>query len=244
MLYTISWLLYKGSDGISTSKMHLNTILFIHQCKAVGEKDLIIMCTRWRITHIPVISPIAACTVYITYRMTEMQWLREVKWQFNFDHTTLLIYIWINLWLHQMNFQWKWKKMKTPRSEYISTDLEAVPPSLPAPSLQFTVSLFKVKMKIGARSICIWTKRESDYECSKPNFYYTSIILLLITDSFSLCSSSKTHSYSIHVHTREKKKLARLSAMFNLWRIFLLVMTRKECVRETKVYVLMRLWSC
>lgn len=60
-------------------------------------------------------------------------------------------------------------------------------------------------------------EREADYECSKCNFYYTSIILLLITDSFSLCSSSKTRLYSIHVHTGAKEKLARLFEMFNLW---------------------------
>ena len=59
-------------------------------------------------------------------------------------------------------------------------------------------------------------EREADYECSKCNFYYTSIILLLITDSFSLCSSSKTRLYSIHVHTGAKEKLARLFEMFNL----------------------------
>lgn len=35
-------------------------------------------------------------------------------------------------------------------------------------------------------------KGKPDYECSKPNFYCNSIILLLITDSFSLCSWSKT----------------------------------------------------
>lgn len=54
----------------------------------------------------------------------------------------------------------------------------------------------------------------------KCNFYYTSIILLLITDSFSLCSSSKTRSYS-GMHKRKgggvkKTKLAGIFEMFNL----------------------------
>lgn len=84
-----------------------------------------------------------------------------------------------------------------------------VPPLAACHALQFTVSLFKVKTKIGARSIYIWTKRrEEDYECSKCNFYYSSIILLLITDSLSLCSSSETRSCSIHAHKT-----------FHLWKI-------------------------
>lgn len=64
-------------------------------------------------------------------------------------------------------------------------------------------------------------EREADYECSKCNFYYTSIILLLITDSFSLRSPSKTRLYSIHVHTRAEKESAGLFEMFHLFICFI-----------------------
>lgn len=149
---------------------------------------------------------LANSSIYCAYHlpMTEMQRLTEVKRQFNFDHTAFLIYIWIILWVHQMNF---WPKKKDQGQNTLRLNLKVLP-LLACHALQFTVSLFKVKMKIGAWSIYIWTKRgEADYECSKCNFYYTSIILLLITDSFSLHSSSKTHSYSIHMHTGGDKEI-------------------------------------
>lgn len=47
------------------------------------------------------------CTYHLP--MTEMQRLTEVKWQFHFDHSTFLIYIWITLWLHRRNV---WHKEK------------------------------------------------------------------------------------------------------------------------------------
>lgn len=140
------------------------------------------------------------------------------------------------------DFLTKKKEKEKQGQDTVGLNLEAPPPAPTLPSLptspphtppppppplsachelQFTVSLFKVKMKIGARSICIWTKREgSRLWMFKCNFYYTSIILLLITDSFSLCSSSKTRSYS-RMHKRKKggrkkTKLARIFEMFNL----------------------------
>lgn len=155
--------------------------------------------------------------MYCAYHlpMTEMQRLTEVKWQFNFDHTTFLIYIWITLWLHQMNF-WQKKHKKKTRSEYILAELESSPSlSLPCTSI-YRLIIQSENENWSLKHLYLNKEREADYECSKCNFYYTSIILLLITDSFSLCSSSKTRSYSIHVHTGGKKKLARLFEMFNL----------------------------
>lgn len=62
------------------------------------------LCVREDGSHVSVIWTIAACSVYITYWMEEIQWFRKVKWQFNFDHNTSLISIWIHLWLCQIHF--------------------------------------------------------------------------------------------------------------------------------------------
>lgn len=121
-----------------------------------GGKKLI-MCTRWRITRTPLIWPTAVCTVQITY-----QWqLSEVKWQFSFDRATFVISIWITLWMHQMKFlkrEIEREREKNQGQNTFELNLK-VALLLAHNALQFTVSLFKVKMKIGAWSICIWTKR-------------------------------------------------------------------------------------
>lgn len=78
-------------------------------------------------------------------------------------------------------------------------------------------------------------EREADYEFSKCNFYYTSIILPLITDSFSLCSSSKTCSYSIHVNTGTKRDWHGYLKCLIYGRYSPLL---KEKEREIKVYIL------
>lgn len=136
-------------------------------------------------TYALLISPTAVCAAHITYQWRGRERLTEVNWQFNFDHTTFLIYIWITLWLHQMTFIPKKKerkgekKKKKTRSEYISAELESSPSLSDCRALQFTVSLFKVKMKIGAWSICIWTKRgkqimnvQNVISITHPLFFY------------------------------------------------------------------------
>lgn len=150
------------------------------------------------------------CTYHLP--MTEMQWLAEVKWQFNFDQATFLIYIWITLWLHQMTFDKKEKRGKKTRSEYISVELESFPSlCLPWASI-YCLIIQSENENWSLKHLYLNKERGADYECSKCNFYYTSIILLLITDSFSLCSSSKTRSHH-HMHTGAKKELARLFEM-------------------------------
>lgn len=130
--------------------------------------------------------------------MTEM--LTEVKRQFLvWSHCICDLHLNqnLNFWSKKIK-----KKIKGDQGQNLFYPNSQVLPLKACRALQFTVSLFTVKMKIGAWSIYIWTKRrEADYECSKCNFYYTSIILLLITDSFSPYASSKTWLYTIHVHT-------------------------------------------
>ena len=147
-----------------------------------------LLCAQDDGSHVysPYLANSSMCRAY-HLPMTETQRLTEVNWQFNFAHTTLLIYIWITLWLHQMTFlppppkkeKGERKKKKKTRSEYISAELESSPSLSDCRALQFTVSLFKVKMKIGAWSICIWTKRgkqimnvQNVISITHPLFFY------------------------------------------------------------------------
>lgn len=172
------------------------------------------MCTRWRITYTVYTPYLANSSTYCTYHFTAAH---EVQLRSNFDHTTFLFYIWITRWLHQMNFQKR--KRKKSRSQYISAELESSPSlSLPCTSIYHLI-IQSENENWSLKHLYLNKEREADYEFSKCNFYYTSIIPLLITDSFSLCSSSKTCSYSIHVHTGTKKILAWLCETFKLWRI-------------------------
>merc|ERR1712035_30019 len=99
--------------------------------------------------------------------------------------------------------------MEESRSEYISAELESSPSlSLPCTSI-YRLIIQSENENWSLKHLYLNKEREADYECSKCNFYYTSIILLLITDSFSLCSSSKTRLYSIHVHTGARKGIGK-----------------------------------
>lgn len=175
-------------------------------------------------TYALLISPTAVCAAHITYQWRGRERLTEVNWQFNFDHTTFLIYIWITLWLHQMTFipkkkerkGGKRKKKNKVRIHFGWTWKFPLSLRLPCTSI-YRLIIQSENENWSLKHLYLNKEREADYECSKCNFYYTSIILLLITDSFSLCSSSKTRLYSIHVHTGAKEKLARLFEMFNLW---------------------------
>lgn len=184
-----------------------------------------LLCAQDDGSHVysPYLANSSMCRAY-HLPMTETQRLTEVNWQFNFDHTTFLIYIWITLWLHQMTFLPPPKKEKGERKKKKNkvrihfgwTWKFSLSLRLPCTSI-YRLIIQSENENWSLEHLYLNKEREADYECSKCNFYYTSIILLLITDSFSLCSSSKTRLYSIHVHTGAKEKLARLFEMFNLW---------------------------
>lgn len=163
------------------------------------------MCTRWWIAHIfSLILPTAVYIVHITYQWQRCNGLQKS----NGNLTLITLHFWFTFESFFECIRWIFDPKKKDQGQNTLRLNLKVLPLLACHALQFTVSLFKVKMKIGAWSIYIWTKRgEADYECSKCNFYYTSIILLLITDSFSLRSSSKTRSYSIHMHTGGDKEI-------------------------------------
>lgn len=152
-----------GLQILSLLMIRHKVVVSTHQWWARGRKRAWLLCAQDDGSH--VYSPyLASSSVCCTHHspVTQTQRLTEVKWQFNFDHSTFLIYIWITLWLHQMTFWPKRKKKrkeKIPRSEYILAELEKFFLFLACHALQFTVSLFKLKMKIGAWSICVWTKR-------------------------------------------------------------------------------------
>lgn len=201
-------------------------------------------------TYALLISPTAVCAAHITYQWRGRERLTEVNWQFNFDHTTFLIYIWITLWLHQMTFIPKKKERKGEKNKKKNkvrihfgwTWKFPLSLRLPCTSI-YRLIIQSENENWSLKHLYLNKEREADYECSKCNFYYTSIILLLITDSFSLCSSSKTRLYSIHVHTGAKEKLARLFEMFNLWGGWRVggeihPSAGKTCAAETEVYVL------
>ena len=197
-------------------------------------------------TYALLISPTAVCAAHITYQWRGRERLTEVNWQFNFDHTTFLIYIWITLWLHQMTFipqkkgKERGKKKKKQGQNTFRLNLK-VPLSLRLPCTSiYRLIIQSENENWSLKHLYLNKEREADYECSKCNFYYTSIILLLITDSFSLCSSSKTRLYSIHVHTGAKEKLVRLFEMFNGGGVGgeIQPSAGKTCAAETEVYVL------
>lgn len=209
--------------------------------QAGGEKGLIIMCTRWWITYIPVILPTAVLHISLT------QWQRCCSLQKSnglFDHTTFLIYIWIRLWLHQMFFfslslslhlSEKEKQKKT-RSEHVLTELESSESfSSACPSIYHLI-IQREKENWCPKHLCLNKGREADYECSKSNFYYTSIILLLIRDSFY---PQVKHSCSC-VHTRKKKikKLKALTLAIKIVYIKSIVLHKKCHVNIFFIFVL------
>lgn len=98
----------------------------------------------------------------------------------------------------------------------------------------------KWKMKLEPEAFVFEQKKgKPDYECSKPNFYCNSIILLLITDSFSLCSWSKTSliHYSCPPLKRRRNWQGYLLCLIYGGYFFLLWWLTEKCVRET-CYVL------
>lgn len=164
------------------------------------------------ILYVPLILPAAAFASRITY------W-RHMKSSGN--SALIMLHFWFTFESHFDCIRWilTKKKKKKSRSEYISAELESSSSlSLPCSSIYHLI-IQSENENWSLKHLYLNKEREADYEFSKCNFYYTSIILPLITDSFSLCSSSKTCSYSIHVNTGTKKKLAWLFEMFNLWKI-------------------------
>lgn len=153
-------------------------------------------------TYIPLILPTAVCTAHITYQWQRCNGLQKS----NGNLTLIILHFWFTFESLFDCIRWLFgKKKKKPRSEYISAELESSASlSLPCTSI-YRLIIQSENENWSLEHLYLNKEREADYECSKCNFYYTSIILLLITDSFSLCSSSKTRSYSIHVHTGAKK---------------------------------------
>lgn len=126
------------------------------------------------------------------------------------------------------------KKKKT-RSEYISAELESFPfLTLPCSSVDCLI-IQNENENWSLKHLYLNKDGEADYGCSKCNFYYTSIILLLITDSFSLRSSSKTRSCSIHVHTGGKNLQGYLKCLICGGIILLL---EKESICYTEHHLL------
>lgn len=170
-------------------------------------------------TYISLILPTAVYTAHITYQWQRCNGLQKS----NGNLTLIILHVWFTFeslydcirWL----FFFKEKGGKKQGQNTFQLNLKVVPsPSQSCTSI-YCLIIQSENENWSLKHLYLNKEREADYECSKCNFYYTSIILLLITDSFSLCSSSKTCSYSIHVHRGGKKKLARLFEMFNLLRI-------------------------
>lgn len=196
-----------GVEILSPLKMQHKDIVSMHQQREGGEKYPIIMCTRWWITRTFPLS----CQQQYVLRISLTQWQRCSSLQKSNGNLTLIIlHFWFTFESLFDCIRWLFgKKKKKPRSEYISAELESSASlSLPCTSI-YRLIIQSENENWSLKHLYLNKEREADYECSKCNFYYTSIILLLITDSFSLCSSSKTRSYSIHVHTGAKKGIGK-----------------------------------
>lgn len=155
MQYSIWWLTHKASGGNSLSLKDTAHSHRLHATIASRRRKRRDYHVHKVMDHIYGMCPLSRQQQHVLHiSLSNGTWSPVAK--LNFDHTTFLIYIWITLWLHQMNFQ---KRKKNQGQNTFQLNLKVLPP-LACLALQFTISLFKVKMKIGAWSICIWTKRE------------------------------------------------------------------------------------
>lgn len=180
-----------------------------------------------------VYSPYLANSRYVTAHIT-YQWQRcNALQKSNGNLTLIIVHFWFTFESLFDCIRWIFDTQKKPRSEYISAELESSPfLGLPCTSI-YRLIIQSENENWSLKHLYLNKEREADYECSKCNFYYTSIILLLITDSFSPCSSSKTRSYSIHVHTEGKRNWQGYLKCLICGGIILLL---KRNVTETKVY--------
>ena len=143
-----------GVEILSPLKIQQKVIVPMHQQWARGEKDLIIMCTRWWITHIFPLS-------------CQQQYVLSISLTNDRDATPYTSQTAISLWSyyifdlhlnHSLIASDDFLTQKSQGQNTFQLNLKVLP-FLACHALQFSVSLFKVKMKIGAWSICIWTKR-------------------------------------------------------------------------------------
>lgn len=173
---------------------------------AGGERDPIIKCTRWWIAHIFLILPTAVCTMHITYQWQRCNGLHKS----NGSLTLIIPHLWFAFESLLDCIRWLFDKKKKKRQgqNTFRLNLKVLSLSMPCASIYHLIIQSE---NWGLKNLYSNKERGADYECPKCNFYYISIILLLITNSSSLFSSSKARLYS-HVHTAAKKKLV----MFNL----------------------------
>lgn len=159
-LTSLWWLTFNATGG--NSQFFKNILLKVSAKQK--EPNTWLLCAGDDGSHIlfiPLISPTTVGAAPITYQWTRCSGLQES----NGNLTLIILHFWFTFETLFDYIRWWFNKKTEKRGEKNKVRIHfrwtwKFSPSLcGCRALQFSVSLFIVKMKIGARSICIWTKR-------------------------------------------------------------------------------------
>lgn len=173
------------SDGFSLSLKRYHTKYSASAVSRRREKKKVLLCAQDDGSHMYT-SYLANSSMYCAYYLPMTA---------NWSQTAISLWsnsitIWITLCMHQMKFWRKKKKHKAKQGQNTFQLNLKVALLLACHALHLSRLIIQSENENWSpKHLYLNKDRAADYECSKCNFYYTSIILLLITDSFSLSLS-------------------------------------------------------